>query len=366
MKVEIVQPMAYLDVSIGNEACGRIVVELYQDKAPLATSNFLKLLLKLPGTYFHRVIKNFMIQGGDVEYGKSSSFNDERVGTGRAVAEFADENLTEKLDGPFKLCMANSGPNTNSSQFFITTYPAPHLDGKHTVFGRVIHGKSVVRAIEKVQTTKSNVPVESSLPVITSAGEWNEGDQVPIFNACYDPIGGDIYEEHPDDDEHIDKESSLSVFEAASIIKNSGGELFKKGQLREASLKYKKSLRYVMEYLPDEDLEPELYTKYVELKKKLYLNLSLVCLKVGDLAKCVDYCTYLLDMELLPGEKGKTLYRMGSAHVALKKYGEAVKYLQSAKEVVSDAGIEKELKRAEELMDAEKKKERAKYAKFFG
>lgn len=358
--------MAYLDVFIGDGKIGRIVLELYEDKAPLAVANFLRLLPQLPGTYFHRVIKNFMIQGGDIEFGKTENYNDERVGTGRPMAAFQDENLSEKLDGPFKLCMANNGPNTNSSQFFITTYATPHLEGLHTVFGRAIHGKSVVREIEQVQTLKSNVPVESEIPQITEAGEWNEGDEIPIMNASYDPIGGDIYEEFPDDDEHIDKESSASVYEAAITIKNSGGDLFKKGQYREAWLKYRKSLRYVTQYIPDEDQEPEYYIKYVELKKKLFLNSALVCLKLGMLDKCVVYCSYLLDMELVDSERAKTLYRMGSAHIALKKYSEAVKYLQSAMDVVSDAAIEKELKRAEEMLAAEKNKERAKYAKFFG
>lgn len=365
MKVEAVLPAAFLDVSIGPIPCGRIVVELYEDKAPLACSAFIANLPKLKNTYFHRVIKNFMIQGGDIEYGQAAKYGDPQVGTGKPDTLFDDENLDEKIDGPFKLCMANTGPNTNGTQFFILTYPAPHLDGKHTVFGRVIHGKSVVREIERVSTSASNTPVELELPVITDAGEWSEGDDVPIFNACYDQIGGDVYEEFPDDDEYIDKESSKSVFDAATVIKDSGGELFKKGQFQKAFLKYRKSLRYVMEYIPDEDLEPEFYAKYVELKKKLYLNLSLVCLKLDNLTRCINYGEYLLDMHLTTPEKAKTLYRMGSAHIALKKYPEAIKYLQQAKEILSDAGIAKELARAEELLDAAKKKEKAKYAKFF-
>lgn len=366
MIIESVQPKAYLDVSIGQEKCGRIVVELYADKAPTTTANFVKLLPQLKNTYFHRVIKNFMIQGGDVQYGQVESYTDGKVGTGTLAEPFADENLLEKLDKPFKVCMANSGPNTNGTQFFITTYPAPHLEGKHSVFGHVLHGKSVVRAIERVKTAASNVPVISELPVITDAGEWNDSDPVPIFNACYDSIGGDIYEEYPDDDENIDKDSSQSVYEAATIIKNGGGELFKKGDVANALLKYKKALRYVMEYIPDEDQEPDYFAKYSDLKKKLYLNLSLVCLKLDDCAKCVDYCTYLLDMELTDPERAKTLYRMGSAHIATKKYAEAIKYLQRAAEVLNDAGIEKELKRAQDLLEAEKKRERGRYAKFFG
>lgn len=359
-------PCAFLDVSIGSSQCGRIVVQLYEDRAPLATSRFLENLPKLKDTYFHRVIKNFMIQGGDLEFGKAENYGSERVGTGTSASPFEDENLSEKIDGPFKLCMANSGPNTNGTQFFILTYPAPHLDGKHTVFGRVIHGKSVVRDIERVSTNKANLPLKDELPIITDSGEWSEGDPVPIYNACYDQVGGDIYEEYPDDDENIDKELFKPALDAATIIKNSGGELFKKGEVQKAFLKYRKSLRYVMEFMPDEDLEPELYSQFIDLKKKLYLNLSLVCLKLQNFSRCVDYGTFLLDMKLTEAEKAKTLYRMGSAQTGLKKYEEAIKLLGEAKKILADAGILKELSRAEELQEAAKKREKAKYAKFFG
>lgn len=365
MKVETVLPKAYLDISVGETPCGRVVVELEAEKAPLATSHFLANLPRYKNTYFHRVIKNFMIQGGDVEYGRVEQYGDKRVGTGTDGSTFADENTSEPLDSPFRLCMANSGPNTNSTQFFVSTYPAPHLQGKHTVFGRVIHGKSVIRAVERVSTDTADIPVKEQLPVITECGEWNEGDAIPIFNASVDQVGGDIYEEYPDDDDHIVKDSSLSVYDAACIIKDSGGILFKQGQYQNALFKYAKALRYVMEYIPDEDQEPEFYAKYTELKKKLYLNISLVSLKLGDFRRCIDYGLYVLEMKLTPAEKAKVYYRMGSANIALKKYKEAIANLETAAELSSDAGIERELKRAQELQEAQVKRERAKYAKFF-
>lgn len=369
MKIEAVHPLAFLDVSIGGKQCGRIVIELYNEKAPKACANFLALLPQYKGTYFHRIIKNFMIQGGDIQYGQAAEYNDTSVGSGLHPDGLAleDENLDQLLDKPFMVCMANSGhKDSNGSQFFITTAPVPHLQGKHTVFGMVTHGKSVVRDVEKVSTTKEFVPLESDLPVIVNSGEWAEGDPVPIFNACYSTVGGDIYEEHPDDDEHIDKDSSKSVFDAATIIKESGGALFKKGEFENAFLKYKKALRYVMEYIPDEDQEPEYYKKYTDLKKKIYLNLSLVCLKMDEFTKCVNYCSSLLDMDLAQQEKTKTLYRLGSAMLALKKYKEAITIFQTAKEIMTDPAIERDLKKAEDLLAAEKDRERAKYAKFFG
>lgn len=342
MKVEIVLPKAYIDVSIGNAPVGRVVVELYNELAPNTVEKFLKLLPELKNTTFNRVIKNFMIQP------QSSA----------SIDHTTIENALAKLDKPFQLC--------TGAPFFISTYPVAHLEGQHTVFGQVIHGKSVVRSVENVETDAEHVPTAAETAVITACGVWNEGDEVPIFNACYDQIGGDIYEEYPDDDETIDKESSESVFKAALTIKESGGALFKLGELHKAYLKYKKSLRYVTEYVPDEDQEPELNAKYLDLKKKIYLNLSLVCLKLDSYQGCANYSSYLLDLKLTDAEKAKTLYRLGSALIGLKMYKEAVGTLEAANEVINDPAIKREVKRAHDLLDAEKKSERAKYAKFFG
>lgn len=376
MKVEVIKPHAYLDISLGGTNLGRVVVELYQDLAPKAVENFLSLTqatndVNFKNTYFHRVIKNFMIQAGDTTYGQlNGNYPSPDVGKGGYCvfgAPFPDENLAA-IDKPFLLCMANSGPNTNKSQFFISTYSLSHLNGKHTVFGRVIHGKSIIREVENVITNSDNVPVKEDAVVITGCGEWSEGDEVPIYNASYDQIGGDIYEEYPDDDEHINKESSESVYEAASKIKDSGGLLFKKGEKQQAFLKYKKCLRYVMEYFPDPDDEPQWFSKYLELKKKLYLNLSLVCLQLKSFNKCIDYSEYLIDMssQLNKQELAKANFRKGSALVHTKKYKEALGSLKAAQVMIpEDKIIEKEVVNCEKALEQQKKDEKAKYAKFF-
>lgn len=123
---------------------GKFEVTLFPDVAPKTCENFLGLTAKnyYAGTVFHRVIKEFMIQGGDP------------TGTGRGGQsiwgkEFADEcTPTLKFDKPGLLAMANRGPNTNGSQFFITTVPTPHLNQKHTIFGEVTSGYEVIKAIE--------------------------------------------------------------------------------------------------------------------------------------------------------------------------------------------------------------------------
>ena len=121
---------------------GTIRIELFADKTPKTVENFEQLCEKkyYDGLTFHRVIPDFMIQGGCPE----------GTGTGGPGYKFEDEFHPElKHDGPGVLSMANAGPNTNGSQFFITHLATPHLDGKHSVFGKVIEGKDVVDSIEK-------------------------------------------------------------------------------------------------------------------------------------------------------------------------------------------------------------------------
>ena len=120
---------------------GTIGIELHADKAPKTCANFEKLAAEgfYDGLTFHRVIDNFMIQGGCPE----------GTGTGGPGYSFNDEFHPElKHDGPGVLSMANSGPNTNGSQFFITHRATPWLDGKHSVFGHVLEGQDVVNAIQ--------------------------------------------------------------------------------------------------------------------------------------------------------------------------------------------------------------------------
>jgi peptidyl-prolyl cis-trans isomerase B (cyclophilin B) len=121
---------------------GTIRIELHADRAPRTVANFEKLVGDgfYDGLTFHRVIKDFMIQGGCPQ----------GTGTGGPGYKFADEfHASLKHDGPGVLSMANSGPDSNGSQFFITHVATPWLDGKHSVFGRVIEGQSVVDSIER-------------------------------------------------------------------------------------------------------------------------------------------------------------------------------------------------------------------------
>lgn len=127
---------------------GVIELELYTDKAPITAGNFIKLAEEgfYDGTAFHRVIPDFMIQGGDP---LSKDYSNPAIGTGGPPYRIRDEFAPGlKHDKPGILSMANSGPNTGGSQFFITTVPTPWLDGKHAIFGRVVNGMDVIEQIE--------------------------------------------------------------------------------------------------------------------------------------------------------------------------------------------------------------------------
>ena len=146
----------FFDVEIDGSAAGRIVFGLFGDEVPKTADNFAALCtgekgtgksgkpLHYKGSSFHRIINGFMAQGGDFTSG------DGRGGESIYGEKFPDENFNIKHSKPHLLSMANAGPNTNGSQFFITFAATSWLDGRHTVFGEVLEGSDVVNALEKI------------------------------------------------------------------------------------------------------------------------------------------------------------------------------------------------------------------------
>ena len=156
----------YFDITIDGAPAGRIVFRLFDDVVPQTARNFRELAtgeqgFGYEGSAFHRIIPNFMLQGGDFTSG------DGRGGKSIYGNKFADENFQLKHDRPFLLSMANAGPNSNGSQFFVTTVVTDWLDGKHVVFGEVVEGQDLVQQIEG-KGSRSGSP--SSKVVIAASG----------------------------------------------------------------------------------------------------------------------------------------------------------------------------------------------------
>ena len=150
----------------GNQAIlhtnqGDITIEFFASETPNTVANFKKLAGEgfYDGTKFHRVIRGFMIQGGDPLSKDDSKMND--WGTGGPGYKFSDEIGPKNSNDIGTISMANSGPNTNGSQFFINTTQNNFLDGKHTVFGKVTSGMEVVKIIENVETNEADRPVQA-------------------------------------------------------------------------------------------------------------------------------------------------------------------------------------------------------------
>lgn len=159
-------PIVFFDVTLGGEPLGRIKMELFKDVTPKTAENFRQFCTGetkdnrgrpqgYKGSKFHRVIKDFMLQGGDFINGDGTGSR-----TIYGTDKFADENFKLQHDQPGLLSMANSGPNTNGCQFFITTTQTPHLNGKHVVFGKVVDGMDVVRKIENTRTNAMDRPMQ--------------------------------------------------------------------------------------------------------------------------------------------------------------------------------------------------------------
>ncbi|KAL4282400.1 hypothetical protein GQ457_03G002960 [Hibiscus cannabinus] len=336
----------FLDISIGEELEGRVIVELFNDVVPRTAENFRALCtgekgigphtgvpLHYKGACFHRVIKGFMVQGGDI------SARDGTGGESIYGLKFEDENFEMKHERKGMLSMANAGPNTNGSQFFITTTRTPHLDGKHVVFGRVVKGMGVVRSIEHVTIAKSDRPAVT----ISDCGEIPDGADDGISNFSMMVI--------------------LMLIGQLTSMRAFGNEHYKKQDYKMAIRKYRKSLRYLDICWEKEGIDEEKSSGLRKTKSQIFTNSSACKLKLGDLKGA------LLDTEfaLRDGENNvKAQFRQGQAHMALNDVDAAAESFKKALQLEpNDGGIKKELAAATKKINDRRNEERRRYRKMF-
>ncbi|KAG6498118.1 hypothetical protein ZIOFF_046027 [Zingiber officinale] len=366
-------PRCYMDVSIGGEMEGRIVVELFADVVPRTAENFRVLCtgergigpntgvpLHFKGSCFHRIIKGFMIQGGDISAGDGTG------GESIYGLKFEDENFIIKHERKGMLSMANSGSNTNGSQFFITTTRTSHIDGKHVVFGKVLKGMGVVRSIEHTPVGDADYPTMDV--VITDCGELPEDADDGVTNFFKD---GDSYPDWPIDVDDKPTEVSwwMNAVEAAKIFGNN----YFKVELDAAALN--KITRWRLEntgklcatWMYAGKKKRSMKAKKSSLLRKtksiILTNSSACKLKLGDLKGA------LLDADFAIRERennAKAYFRQGQAHTALNDVDAAVESFRKALELEpTDGGIKKELAAAKKKIADRRDQERKAYSRMF-
>lgn len=312
----------------------------------------------VPGSGFHRVIKSFMIQGGDFTAGNGTG------GESIYGEKFEDENFEIKHEKPFLLSMANAGPGTNGSQFFVTTVPTPHLDGKHVVFGEVLSGKSIVRKIENIKT-QSDKPVQDV--IIADCGQLSGDDASSGFQKTVDSTG-DPYEDFPEDQSKDGDYNGPEIVKIANQLKEFGNKAFKGCDLNLGLEKYQKGLRYLNEYptATDED-PPEIAQQLTTIRFALHSNSALLQIKLKAFEDAKQSASRALELEkIADADRAKAFYRRALANIGLKDDEEATKDLQSASKLVpDDPAIAKELAIVKKRAADQAKKEKAAFKKFF-
>eukprot|EP00605_Chrysophyceae_sp_TOSAG23-4_P000806 GSChrysophyteH1.ASY1.ANO1.896.1 assembled CDS len=220
-------PKAFFDITIGGRPAGRIQFVLRTDLVPKTAENFLQLCtgsrgvgkfgkpLHYKGSKFHRVIPGFMLQGGDFTTG------DGRGGESIYGGKFEDEGFQLNHDQPGLLSMANSGRNTNGSQFFITTVPTPHLNGKHVIFGKVIKGMDVVSAVEEVGSRSGACSQEVQIVDCGILDHNSSSDGATIVTLA--PCSEDDDDDDDDDDDAAGGAGGFGMVAAIGTLNSVGG-----------------------------------------------------------------------------------------------------------------------------------------------
>ncbi|KAK7200907.1 cyclophilin 40 [Novymonas esmeraldas] len=347
----------YFDITIGGRPQReRVVLELFSDVTPKTCENFRQLCLGndgktvpetgVPMTYqgcsFHRVIPGFMIQGGDFTNHNGTG------GVSIYGEKFEDENFTVPCDKSGLLAMANAGANTNGSQFFITTAPAPHLTGRHVVFGRVVQGMNTVRAVEQTTTGANDKPVADC--VISGCGVLSA---LPEVQPAED---GDAYPDYPEDAAAVADDAARIA--AGEAIRQIGNTHFKSAAYDSAMDKYSKAVRYLVQ-VEDKESHPEVNDKLIAC----YNNNAMCAIRLQQWSEARHAATLALGID---AQNAKALFRRGTAALSAGDADGAVEDLTQAHQLEPEnAEIAARLNDAKEKVKAQKAKLAANLKKMF-
>lgn len=263
------------------------------------------------------------------------------------------------------LCVANStsSTDTNGSQFFITTVPTPHLDGKHVIFGEVLNGKSVVRQVENISTQSGDKPDKEA--IIADCGELT-GEAALAAEIKQPDELGDPYEDFPEDNDGggLDPQKVLTI---ATACKEYGTTAFKASNVSLALDKYLKGLRYLNEEPDMKGASPETKTALGTLRYSLNANSALMSSKLEEWDDAIRFATAALAVAgVSDKDRAKALFRRGVASIRRKDEESALKDLEEAHKLVpEDAAVTSELASVKSKAAARAAKEKAAYKKFF-
>jgi len=365
-------PKVFFDIEVGGDQTGRIVFELFKSIVPRTAENFRALCagdqgvaksgqpLHFKGCTFHRIIKNFMVQGGD--------FTRHNGTGGESIygEKFPDENFKLKHDRPGLLSMANSGKNTNGSQFFITTVKTPHLDGKHVVFGKVVQGMGVLKELENQAVDERDRPRKAC--VIANCGEL-DADNEEAAPAAAPAVAADgtcdVFPNFPEDALDLNVKDKELFLRVISTIKDAGNELFKAGDFEGAKKKYLKAIRY-----SDHSVTHANHTREEEhaLKKTclipVHSNLSQTLIRLREFDGAIVACDRVISLEV---GNIKAYFRKGVALKEKKMFEEAIGVLEKGLAMEPTEGERKalqgEIVKCKKLHIAQMEKVKNTYAK---